>query len=702
MELCHLEKAVKNMKRRTIRFKFLCTIATIVGLFSCVIVYYTWSTGNAQMVSLLEDKSNLALQFDLAIRSYVSETIRPFAQEHTDKDSFIPETMSTSFVARTIFDKVRKEHPEYTLKFSSDDPRNPLNQAGPEELKIIKYFNDNPEAQKWVGKINLNGKEHIGMFSARRMKKDCLQCHGIPKDAPASLIARYGDKAGFHRPLGEVIALDSIAMPLEKYQAVAMKQAIKTSVIMIAALTFLLITLYYIFQRMIGQRLAALAEHFRNAVNQENHAVIKNLDFESNDEIGDLVKSFNKMAEDLKNTTTSLTELQSIKKNLQESEERFDLAMSVANDGIWDWNVADSTVLFDDRYYTLAGYEPSEFPSSFGEWEKRVHPDDIERAKKIIEQYLRGETPNYRVEFRFLRKDGDYMWILSKGKLVAWDQEGNPTRFIGTQSDITERRRIESNLNDAMQQAEAANQAKSQFLANMSHEIRTPMNGILGFSDLLADEELTEEQKGYVDIILDSGQNLLNLIDDILDLSKIEAGQLRTETTDCVLAELLNSIGSLMRPKVIEKGLEFEIIKTNELPANICSDPTRLRQCLINLIGNAIKFTEKGYVHVNISLDFINDIPYISFKVEDTGIGIPKEKHSKVFESFTQADGDTTRKYGGTGLGLTITKQLAEHMDGQLTMTSQEGVGTTFTLMIPAGVDITKQQLLDSHNLSNV
>ena len=150
-------------------------IASFVGVFCCVVLCFSWSSSKAQMETLLADKSDLALQFDLAIRSYVSETIRPFAQAHTDNDVFIPDVMSTSFVARCIFEKVRKQHPDYTIKFSSDNPRNPLNQARPEELKIIEYFNNNPDAKTWSGEITLNGKKHIGLFSARRMTKRCLQ-----------------------------------------------------------------------------------------------------------------------------------------------------------------------------------------------------------------------------------------------------------------------------------------------------------------------------------------------------------------------------------------------------------------------------------------------------------------------------------------------------------------------------------------------
>ncbi len=252
--------------------------------------------------------------------------------------------------------------------------------------------------------------------------------------------------------------------------------------------------------------------------------------------------------------------------------------------------------------------------------------------------------------------------------------------------------------NRLAEEADSANKSKGEFLANMSHEIRTPMNAIIGFSEVLAEEELTDDQRKHVEIIQESGENLLQLINDILDFSKIEAGKLDIEIVDCSLGRLLAVIESLMRLRVEERGLDFEVRKAKELPAHIRTDPVRLRQCLINLINNAIKFTEKGHVYVNVSLRETKKEPYIHFDIEDTGIGIPADKQQLIFEKFMQAEGGITRKFGGTGLGLPITKQLAHLLGGGLTLTSEVGKGSVFSLTIPAGVDVKSQPLLSEHD----
>jgi PAS domain S-box-containing protein len=278
------------------------------------------------------------------------------------------------------------------------------------------------------------------------------------------------------------------------------------------------------------------------------------------------------------------------------------------------------------------------------------------------------------------------------------DKSGEITSALEVVIPITERKRTEENLKQAKMQAETANEAKSLFLANMSHEIRTPMNAIIGFSEVLGDEHLTEEQKEYATAISKSGRHLMVIINDILDFSKIEAGKLDIENAECSLEHILISIESMMNATAKERGLAFAVKKITPLPAYIYTDSTRLRQCLINLTNNAIKFTQKGHVYLMVSMENKNNRPYIRFDVEDTGIGIPTQKQEKLFKPFSQIDASTSRLYGGTGLGLAITKQLTKLLGGEITLSSEEGKGSVFSIVIPISLEATQQPLPDKYD----
>ncbi len=269
------------------------------------------------------------------------------------------------------------------------------------------------------------------------------------------------------------------------------------------------------------------------------------------------------------------------------------------------------------------------------------------------------------------------------------------TKLVNEALSADRLRMLNEQLKTAKCKAETASQAKGQFLANMSHEIRTPMNAIVGFSGLMVDEDLTKEQRTVVSTISESAASLLSLIDDILDFSKIEAGQLDVEKADFSLGRLLNSIESVMKAQADEKSIDFKIMANSDVPAHIHSDSHRLRQCLLNLINNALKFVNQGHVYLKVSLNKGNGKHSIHFDIEDTGIGIPRDRQVAIFESFTQADGSTTRKYGGTGLGLAVTKQLVHLLGGELTLTSEPGKGSVFSFSVPTNVDIAGQPVLD-------
>ncbi len=256
---------------------------------------------------------------------------------------------------------------------------------------------------------------------------------------------------------------------------------------------------------------------------------------------------------------------------------------------------------------------------------------------------------------------------------------------------INECRCAEEQANVLAHEAMAANRAKSQFLANMSHELRTPMNSIVGFSEVLSGMELADEPLSFVKMVAKSGSVLLELINDLLDFSMIESGELEIEKEAFSIGDMLAEIDSIMRPGAIQKGIDFQILQCDRIGEMLKTDRIRLRQCLMNLISNAIKFTHRGHVYVNVSMEKFADEYIICFDVEDTGIGIPADKLEMIFESFTQADGATNRKYGGTGLGLAITKRLSELIGGELSVTSEEGKGSTFSVRVSAGTHPTEE-----------
>ena len=437
-----------------------------------------------------------------------------------------------------------------------------------------------------------------------------------------------------------------------------------------------------------------------------------------------LIDSFNRMVQSVRQGQA----------DLRESEERLAYVLDATGEGIWDWDIAQDQVTHNRQWGLLIGREDIPKDHGVALFAEYLHPEDLPAVMARLEDALAGRAP-YMSEHRMLRADGACVWVLDRGKVVERGADGSPRRMVGAITDITARKKGEEALLQAKHDAERANAAKSQFLANMSHEIRTPMNAVLGLAQLLELEDLAPQPREWVRHILAAGQSLLAIINDILDFSKIERGQIHLESRSLDLVALLAKLRSLMGKMAAAKGLGFHIETPEALPERLLGDPLRLEQVLVNLLGNAVKFTERGEVKLSLRLEdprqdtevtgvhrprqemadagdlrceavgirgvgqgasrpedggpMFGPSPSPSpsqgsaqvrlcFEIRDTGIGIAPEKLAGLGTPFTQADGTITRRFGGTGLGLAISRQLIELMGGTLGCESRQGVGSHF------------------------
>ena len=561
---------------RSLGARFLLVVGACATACCVLILYRAWSQNVAHTRRMAAEQARIGLEFNLAVRNYVAQHVRPFAQANVDPGDFMPETMSTSFASREVFEQVSEQFPGYILKFSSENPRNPKNLASDQEREIIGYFEEHPDVEHWSGLIDLGGTNYHADFHARRMKGSCLQCHGDPVDAPPSLLARYGKEAGFHRELGEVMALDMVAVPVEQFEEAAASLTRQNAAVVLVSLALLLGGVYAAFHFLVRRRLAAIARHFRLLLEQAEPPRIAPIRRLANDEIGQLVDSFNGLAGRL-------------------------------------------TDVYDNQ-------------------EQRV----AERTSEL-------EAAN-----------------------------GALTREAG------ERIQAQLELGRALASAKSSNRAKSEFLANVSHEIRTPMTAILGFSENLLDSSLSDEERTeMVETIHRNGEHLLSLINDILDISKVEAGKMHVEQIRCCPDRIVREALASMRGRAEAKALALGVCYDGSVPREIMTDPTRLRQILINLVGNAVKFTEQGRVDITVRYRDETE-PVLEVDVTDTGIGMTVEQTKALFLPFSQADTSMARRFGGTGLGLALSRRLARLLGGQVEMVrSDPGVGTCFRVAIP-------------------
>ncbi len=366
---------------------------------------------------------------------------------------------------------------------------------------------------------------------------------------------------------------------------------------------------------------------------------------------------------------------------LRESEERFRGTFENAAVGIAHADTSGRFLRVNEKYCTIVGYGREELIRK--SIQDITHPEDVAATMQSFLAVLRGESPGLNLEKRYVRMDGSVVWAALSVSLQR-DAASHPSYAIGIIQDISERKQLEAELRHAKEAAEAANRAKDEFLANVSHEIRTPMNAILGMTELALDTELTEDQRQSLQTVKAAADSLLGILNDLLDFAKIEAGKLELDRADFSLRAVVGDTLRALAVRAHKKGLELIYQVQSDVPDALVGDAIRLRQVLLNLAGNAIKFTDAGEVdvRVEVSVGVVGDLALdevgLRFAVRDTGIGIPREQQDRIFRAFEQEDTSTTRKYGGTGLGLTISARLVALMGGTITVQSEPGRGSTF------------------------
>ena len=390
-------------------------------------------------------------------------------------------------------------------------------------------------------------------------------------------------------------------------------------------------------------------------------------------------------AQSIGQTLCSVLRLQKIEKQREETERalkesRFRLAQAQKIAKIGNWEYDFQTIHWSEEVYWILDLNPEDFVPTLENHLNTVHPEDRVFVIRTLKEVLQEES--FNIDFRIRSARGTLKYANSQGFSVT--ENGKVVKIVGTIQDITSRKLVEQEVMEAKRMAEQSTRVKEEFLANMSHEIRTPMNAIIGFNHLLMDTPLRPEQQEYLEAIRYSGENLLVIINDILDFSKIEAGKFFLEEIAFQLDDMIHSLIQLLGPKVREKNIGLTYSIHANTPINLIGDPVRLNQVLMNVLGNALKFTAQGSVKLRIRpVSQERSMAWLEFSVEDSGIGIPEDKLGSIFESFTQASGDTVRKSGGTGLGLTIVKRIVELHGGTVSVKSTVGKGSTFILSMP-------------------
>ena len=703
---------------KNIAVKLSLSIGIVTIILTAFLLYQAYTLTHRRVQEVVEHQASMALKFDLAIRKYVGEHIRPLMYQLLGKDEFIPEVMSTSYVARSIFDDVRSEFPDYILKFSSDNPRNPMNQAGPEELEVIEYLNHNPCLKRWEGEIVINGKPYMAKFSARRMKEECLRCHGDPQDAPASLLEKYGNTAGFHRPINEIIGSDTIAIPMEEIT----KTLWEESMPVLLAGGFLLLLFFFavilIIKFTITDRLRIISRHFSDAAQKEDYSNIEPIEIKGKDEISGLASSFNTLSHKLKENydlldqkvhertrdlaeKNRMLELEILERSraeeaLRESEIRYRRLVEQSHQGIVIAQDNPLKLCFVSRpMEAITGYTRKEM-ENFGPQQllALIHPEDRELFFQNFRDRLSGREITAVMDYRILHKKKGVRWVEIRSSSIRYE---NSPAIHAVFLDITDKNRAEEALKRS--EAKLARSKKMESLGllagGVAHDLNNVLSGIVSYPELIL-MDLPEGSKLQkpIQTIEASGKRAAAIVQDLLTVARGVA----TPREPLDLNDLINDYLDSPEFMNLEKSYPTVNIKTDLdqdlFPIN--GSPVHIRKVIMNLVINAAEaIEEKGHVlistlnrYIDRPLKGYDDVKmgeYAVLAISDDGSGISSGDLDRIFEPFY------TRKVmgrSGTGLGLAVVWNVLQDHDGYIDVKSSEN-GTAFELYFPITRDAT-------------
>ncbi len=698
------------MKR--IASKLTISIGIVTVIFTAFLLYQAYALTNRRIKEVVEQQTSMALQFDLAIRKYVGHKIRPLMYRLVGEDEFIPEAMSTSYVARSIFEDVRGAFPAYILKFSSDNPRNPLNRAGPEEQKVIEYLNNHPDLEKWEGEIVIDGKSYMAKFSARRMKEECLRCHGDPKDAPASLLKRYGPVAGFHRPMNEIIGSDTVAIPTARVSEKLWSESIPVLLMGGAMLLIFFLAILFVIRFTITDRLTMISRHFALLARQKDYSNIAPIQDKGKDEISNLVYSFNTLSHILKKNYASLD--QQVKERtralenqnrlleleiqertraeqaLRESETRYRLLVEQSYQGLVIAAADPLRFSFVSKpTEAITGYTRKEM-EKFTEREllALIHPKDRDRFLQNIEARLKGKEPPAAVQYRILHKTKGLRWIELHASRIDYN---NSPAIHAVLLDITDKKESEEALRQSEEKLVRSKKMESLGLlaGGVAHDLNNVLSGIVSYPELIL-MDLPEDSKlrKPIKTMESSGKRAAAIVSDLLTVARGVA----TAKEPLNLNDLIDDYLASPEFEQLERShatVEIKLDLDKDL-FNMNGSHVHIRKAVMNLVSNAFEAvagpgtvvisTENRYVDRPLRrYDDVKTGEYVVVGISDEGPGISQGDLERIFEPFY-----TKKVMGrsGTGLGLAVVWNVVQDHGGYIDIESGEG-GTTFELYFP-------------------